>query len=166
MTWKIISGFQQNKYEAESISRENQNSSESERLPSNKSIITELFRKYTKSNLRGYDDPIFDLRWIIKGLLGGLLLIKNQLPFFVLHAFSSMTVTPSHREDFHGMIYAFFKNALPAFAFKNKEQQIKGDRKQKIQRGHTFCAMELKEAGIKFMKAEGESLFDIEFENG
>ena len=26
--------------------------------------------------------------------------------------------------------------------------------------------MELKEAGIKFMKAEGESLFDIEFENG
>ena len=24
-----------------------------------------------------------------------------------------MTVTPSHREDFHGMIYAFFKNALP-----------------------------------------------------
>lgn len=58
------------------------------------------------SNLRGDDDPIFNLRCIIKRLRRDLLLIENQLPFFVLHEFFAMTMMPNDTEDFHGMIYS------------------------------------------------------------
>ena len=40
-------------------------------------FMTELFRKYSTSNLRGDDDPIFNLRCIIKRLRRDLLLIEN-----------------------------------------------------------------------------------------
>ena len=61
---------------------------------------------------------IFNLRWIIKGLRRDLLLI----PFFVLHEFFAMIVTPNDREDFHGMIYAFFESALPGPSYAHNSQ--------------------------------------------
>ncbi|KAH9681098.1 transmembrane protein [Citrus sinensis] len=155
-------------------------------------FITELFRKYSMSNLRGDDDPVFNLRWIVKGLRRDLLLIENQLPFFVLHEFFAMTMMPNDREDFHGMIYAFFESALPGAGYahnsqhypieikhlvefihlnwqpspsrmRNKNSKVTADRKY---REVIRCATELEEAGIKFMQAEEESLFDVKFENG
>ncbi|KAK9180280.1 hypothetical protein WN943_029488 [Citrus x changshan-huyou] len=52
------------------------------------------------------------------GLRRDLLLI----PFFVLHEFFAMIVTPNDREDFHGMIYAFFESALPGPSYAHNSQ--------------------------------------------
>ncbi|KAH9680866.1 transmembrane protein [Citrus sinensis] len=137
-------------------------------------FMTELFRKYSTSNLRGDDDPIFNLRCIIKRLRLFLISFKNQLPFFVLHEFFAMTMMPNDTEDFHGMIYSFFGSALPVdfmhlnwqpspSRMRNNNSKVTADRKY---REVIRCATELEEAGIKFMQADGESLFDMKFENG
>ncbi|KAK9180376.1 hypothetical protein WN944_026567 [Citrus x changshan-huyou] len=158
-------------------------------------FMTELFRKYSMSNLRGDDDPIFNLRCIIKRLRRDLLLIENQLHFFVLHEFFAMTMMPNDTEDFHGMIYSFFGSALPGVGYahnsqyypieikhlvdfmhlnwqpspsrmRNNNSKVTADRKyREVIRWHR-CAAEIEEAGIKFMQADGESLFDVKFENG
>ncbi|XP_024042409.1 UPF0481 protein At3g47200 [Citrus clementina] len=117
---------------------------------------------YSMSNLRGDDDPIFNLRCIIKRLRRDLLLIENQLPFFVLHEFFAMTMMPNDTEDFHGMIYSS-TTMLPSPSRMRNNSKVTADRKY---REVIRCATELEEAGIKFMQADGESLFDVKFENG
>ncbi|KAJ4722905.1 hypothetical protein OWV82_006337 [Melia azedarach] len=154
-------------------------------------FITELLRKYKMANLRENDDPIFRLHCVIKKLRRDLLLIENQIPFFVLREFFAMTVMPDEADDFHEMIYAFFEHALPGTGYAHYSEspikikhlvefihhnwqpscsrtmrntrKVTGERKY----GEVIrCATELEEAGIKFTTVEGESLFNIKFENG
>ncbi|KAJ4722911.1 hypothetical protein OWV82_006342 [Melia azedarach] len=152
-------------------------------------FITELLRKYKMANLRENDDHIFTLHCMIKKLRRDLLLIENQIPFFVLGEFFAMTAVADEADDFHEMIYAFFEHALPGAGYAHysespithllefihhnwqpsssrtmrNSRKVAGERKYKEV---IRCATELEEAGIKFMKVEGESLFDIKFENG
>lgn len=71
-------------------------------------FIIELFR-YTAQN--EWNDPIF---WIIgiPGKMGcDLLLVDNQLPFFVIQKFCDMTKTP--KEDFHELVSKFLSYVFP-----------------------------------------------------
>lgn len=100
-----------------------------------------------------------------------------------------MIVTPNDREDFHGMIYAFFESALPGPSYAHNSQYYPIEIKHLVEfmrlnwkpspsrrknnnsnvterkyREVIRCATELEEGGIKFMQVDGESLFDVEFE--
>lgn len=43
-------------------------------------FIIELIMKFSKSNKRDKDDPIFKMGWMIMTLQHGLMLLENQLP--------------------------------------------------------------------------------------
>ncbi|KAJ4722909.1 hypothetical protein OWV82_006340 [Melia azedarach] len=82
-------------------------------------FIVELFRRCEMSELNDnndpdfYKDPVFNTFWIKKKLGRDLLLVENQLPFFVLQKFFNMTVMPKERNNFLQMIFAFFVPLLP-----------------------------------------------------
>ncbi|KAJ4722915.1 hypothetical protein OWV82_006346 [Melia azedarach] len=153
-------------------------------------FITELLRKYRRPELRDVNDPIFNLSWMTKKLARDLLLVENQIPFFVLQEFSGMTLMPGEEKLFRPMIYSFFRILIPGHYCgqysDNSVQEIKhllgfihdswlpspsGMRSPEIVTESCDwdlirCATELKEAGIKFMEVKGDSLFDIRFDNG
>ncbi|KAJ4722912.1 hypothetical protein OWV82_006343 [Melia azedarach] len=91
-------------------------------------FIVELFRKKaeigesTKSN-----DPILNSYWMMKKLRRDLLLVENQLPFFVLKEFYDMTVMsnmPNEQNEFLQMIINFFIPLLPNKRLKNNVSMI------------------------------------------
>ncbi|KAB1224356.1 hypothetical protein CJ030_MR2G007771 [Morella rubra] len=55
------------------------------------SELRELFRMYANKNSRNDSDPIFQMSWMLPGLKRDLLLLENQLPFFVLTKLFEMT---------------------------------------------------------------------------
>ncbi|KAJ4722913.1 hypothetical protein OWV82_006344 [Melia azedarach] len=101
-------------------------------------FITELLRKYKMANFRENDDPIFSAGYAY---------------------YSESPMSPvNHLLEF------IHHNWQPSCSRTMRNcRKVTGERKY---REVIRCATELKEAGIKFMKVEGESLFDIKFENG
>jgi hypothetical protein len=61
-------------------------------------FIIELFRKFTKKDLRDECDPIFQFGWMFCSLTRDLMLFKNQIPFFVLTKLLEVTVV-SNKQD-------------------------------------------------------------------
>uniref|UniRef100_A0A2P2MPH9 Uncharacterized protein n=1 Tax=Rhizophora mucronata TaxID=61149 RepID=A0A2P2MPH9_RHIMU len=177
-------------------------------------FVVELIRKMTDRKLVGAHDPIFKFQMILDSVKRDLLLLENQLPFFILKTLFDMTLMPNQESNFIELIFKFFRvfpgsgykredqhslqniqhllglmhdNWLPSpkgmEAYKNTgERETQSSRclilwpancgrkrqneKDDDTRSHMRCATELKEAGIKFKRAEGCSLFDIKFENG
>ncbi|KAB1224341.1 GDSL esterase/lipase CPRD49 [Morella rubra] len=71
-------------------------------------FIIELFRKFGMGNLRDKCDPIFQTCWMLSGLVHDLLLLENQLPFFVLTRMLEMTRCPSEPQDLIDLALNFF----------------------------------------------------------
>ncbi|KAK3187801.1 hypothetical protein Dsin_027362 [Dipteronia sinensis] len=156
-------------------------------------FIIELFRKNKMIDLRENDDPIFKLDWMLPFIARDMFLLENQLPFFVLwELFSKSTEIPDdHTKSLFKMILYFFNGILPGAVFTKVDEypieQIKhlvgfvhniwlpspagmeAYNKINIDKNHwrfICCATEIQEAGIKFLKVEGGSLFDIKFDYG
>ncbi|XP_052290152.1 UPF0481 protein At3g47200-like isoform X2 [Citrus sinensis] len=90
-------------------------------------FIVELIRKFSR-HLRGYDDPRhlredddpnFKLSRILFLIARDMILLENQLPFFVLWKLFIMTEMPNdpRNESFLVMILRFFKGILPGNGF-------------------------------------------------
>lgn len=62
-------------------------------------FIIELFRYWGLKSLRDADDPIFRHERILSQLRHDILLLENQLPFFVLNQLFNMTKTGDNQED-------------------------------------------------------------------
>ncbi|ESR33817.1 hypothetical protein CICLE_v10005120mg [Citrus x clementina] len=126
-------------------------------------FIVEVFRKF-RLEMEGRrhndpalgqgNDPIFELSWMLPSIAQDMILLENQLPFFVIWKLFSMTELPNSASDksFLVTILRFFNGILPG----------KGCRRDDVYR--------IQEAGIEFRKVEvdkdDDSLFDIKFENG
>ncbi|GLT60248.1 hypothetical protein SLA2020_330210 [Shorea laevis] len=124
-----------------------------------------------------------------------LLLVENQLPFFVLSELLNMTGEPNQAnvdQDFIDMALDFFGRVMPGYGkgidslvisdqnIKNllslvhdswvpSPEAIRNYNNSKAYRGWNFkhSATDLHEAGIKFKKTKNEkSFFDLKFENG
>ncbi|ESR34127.1 hypothetical protein CICLE_v10006434mg [Citrus x clementina] len=148
-------------------------------------FIVELFRKF-KLDLWDDDDDVFQTSWVRKKLGRDLLLADNQLPLFVLQEFFDATKMPEDKEtNFQDLILSFLSKALPLQLLKVSKIGLSSDLDPNIKHLLGFihnyvpriirpayaenwnfivCATNLKEAGIKFEKIEGESLLSIDFD--
>ena len=54
-------------------------------------FIVEVIRKFRLPELRGEDDPIFKLGWMLPSMARDMILLENPLPFFVLGKLFIMT---------------------------------------------------------------------------
>ena len=153
-------------------------------------FIVEIFRKF-KLDLWDDDDNVFWTSWVRQKLGRDLLLADNQLPLFVLQEFYDITKMPEDEEtNFQDLILGFFsKVVLLVQLLKVAKIGLFWDIDPKINHSLGFIydyywegvprfiplpyaknwnfiisATNLKEAGTKFEKIEGESLFSIDFD--
>ncbi|KAL9408630.1 hypothetical protein AB3S75_047081 [Citrus x aurantiifolia] len=152
-------------------------------------FIVELFRRF-KLDLWDDDDNVFRTSWIRKKLGRDLLVADNQLPLFVLQEFYDITKMPEDEEtNFKDLILGFFSKVLPVQLLKVSKigPFLELDPKITHLLGFMYnyywqwaprfvpppydenwnfiiSATNLKEAGVKFEKIEGDSLFSIDFD--
>ncbi|KAK4857188.1 hypothetical protein QYF36_025474 [Acer negundo] len=156
-------------------------------------FIVELVRKNKMIDLRENDDSIFKSDWMLPFIARDLFLLENQLPFFLLsELFSKSTEIPDDRtKNLLNMILYFFNGILPGAVSTKVDEypveqikhlvgfvhdiwlpspaQMEAYRRIDINKNpwkFICCATEIKEAGIKFLKVESGSLFDIKFDYG
>ncbi|KAM5552982.1 hypothetical protein ABKV19_025298 [Rosa sericea] len=61
-------------------------------------FLIQLFRKCNDPKLRAFDDPIFNMDCMFHFLCHDILLLENQLPWFVIHSLYGLTVDIYHDE--------------------------------------------------------------------
>ncbi|GMP77744.1 hypothetical protein CsSME_00033912 [Camellia sinensis var. sinensis] len=156
-------------------------------------FVIELFRKYAKKELRGPDDPIFNMPENLHKVRCDLILHHDQLPpFFVLVEFFAIqddTFSCLAQYKLIDLALLFFENWVghPLKLSRNNGNQIHEikdlvDLVQKalsvpiaaetsitmesdIELHFINYAIELQEAGVKFKRMKGNNL-EIKFQNG
>ncbi|KAJ6934290.1 hypothetical protein NC651_009356 [Populus alba x Populus x berolinensis] len=141
-------------------------------------FIVELIRKYNKSP--GVNDIVFRVAWIHSSIETDMLLLENQLPFFVLLELFTMT-SEQNEKDLFGMALSFCRQIFPGLGNHTiPENECRHLLDMLYYSGYQLpdssgspndndCnfirnAKELQEDGIKFKKREGSSrLFDVVF---
>ncbi|XVF65079.1 hypothetical protein PTKIN_Ptkin09bG0217900 [Pterospermum kingtungense] len=150
-------------------------------------FLIQLVRKFARTTL--IDDPVFKIGGFHAILCRDMLLVENQLPFFVLWELFQMIENPND-DIFIYITINFFGVILPGKGcirdslksitevkhllglindcWHPSAVEMKAYRKKtkKIEWSFMHCATELQEAGIRFRKVGGNSIFDIKFENG
>lgn len=71
-------------------------------------FIVELVRDSFRRKLKENDDHPLPTHYILRAVLRDLLLVENQLPFFILERLFDMTVIPNQRNNFVELIVDFF----------------------------------------------------------
>ncbi|KAL7177195.1 hypothetical protein ACSBR2_030516 [Camellia fascicularis] len=154
-------------------------------------FIIELMRKFEMAFLRDKNDSIFQMDWIVSSLQRDLMLFENQLPFFILCKLFDEVEVPNQHNRLIYLALCFFRDLLPGPGHRecdgNSHFEIRhllglihnnwlpsflgivpnGDGSNKKENWRFIPnTIELREAGVKLVKIEGASLFDIKFENG
>ncbi|XVE81430.1 hypothetical protein DITRI_Ditri15bG0062700 [Diplodiscus trichospermus] len=121
-----------------------------------------------------------------------MLLVENQLPLFVVWELFCMVKSKAVKHIFMQAIFEMLRQAVPGkvlsrnelnswtldikhlleFTYhwcyhpSTSEMNYNREKNQDVEWKFIRCATELQEAGIKFVLVEGNSIFDISFENG
>lgn len=149
-------------------------------------FIIELFRRAAYEAMHDSTDPILKMPWLGSTLMIDLLLLENQLPFFVLEEFFNMTkyqndeslisLAIAYFDGFCGtkhvegvklesidkvthLLGLIYYSRLPTLATMKKENGMKFTRS-------INPATELIEAGISFEKDSEGCIFNLNFTNG
>ncbi|OAY55411.1 hypothetical protein MANES_03G151900v8 [Manihot esculenta] len=138
-----------------------------------------------------FEDPILGFDHMLIRLRLDLLLVENQLPFFILgELLVTSNLIPNLESRFSGVMEEVwtYKGFLPRPArlyrsiqlteikhllelehgnYQPSPERIEVYEKKRTKNGRiTRCAIELREAGIKFKSIETHNLFAISFVNG
>ncbi|KAH7518836.1 hypothetical protein FEM48_Zijuj09G0213600 [Ziziphus jujuba var. spinosa] len=151
-------------------------------------FLVELFRKETISELRSMDDPIFNMACMHQFLYHDLLLLENQLPWFVLQYLFNLTMENDQRTlSLTELVLKFFQACFPLTnhskssprldlenlhivdlirnvlisSFPGVQSGPKPEKPKLIP-----CVTELIKAGVKFTKSSSDNMMDIVFTNG
>ncbi|KAA8525400.1 hypothetical protein F0562_007255, partial [Nyssa sinensis] len=144
-------------------------------------FIIELLLRFNFYDLRDENEQLFEL-WIWRDLMHDLILLENQVPFFVLEEFFNLTFA-SCPDNFPSLLQFtlwVFKsrneqNKLPNFEVRHFTDLIRTfylPTSSRLSRsaGEEFkflhSATELHEARVKFKVGSSKCLLDIKFKNG
>ncbi|KAK3188571.1 hypothetical protein Dsin_028132 [Dipteronia sinensis] len=153
-------------------------------------FIVELFLKSAIKGLKRRNDPIFSTPGLLYRVRCNLIMIENQIPFFILQELFQIVQIPKQcHHSITDLAFIFFKIMIPGDHLLHKEkfsqesnhlldlvrhcylptvQRIQA--KKNVIQNYKFrgTATELKESGIKLMRARRrvENLLDIKFNKG
>ncbi|GKV45293.1 hypothetical protein SLEP1_g52398 [Rubroshorea leprosula] len=124
-------------------------------------FIVELFAKLSDESC---NDSLQSMnRLCLNNILEDLILVENQLPFFVLWEFLGIA-SQDRRTWIEGIIVSY-KGVMPKL--KNLGSMPEGKQGERhVKWDFIRSATKLREAGIKFRRGNEHDLFDIKFENG
>ncbi|KAH6780306.1 hypothetical protein C2S52_011543 [Perilla frutescens var. hirtella] len=155
-------------------------------------FIIELIRNYWFDDLRENNDHIFQFDQILSQIRHDLMLLENQLPFFVLNQLFNMTKMEDPEDSIYHLLLFFVKDIFPwsdvskpdprsdillnadhllglvyqyCFSFSSKYfiENNGGKQNNFVQ---TFSASELKQSGIRLKGSKGITLWNITFMDG
>ncbi|GLT33112.1 hypothetical protein SLA2020_077250 [Shorea laevis] len=155
-------------------------------------FIIELLRKDANQVQKDRDDPIFSMSCMLQFLYQDLILLENQIPWFVLECLFDLTSDPSRRKSLVQLALEFFGNIfsserLPvdsklftnqdinhildllriSLVFPARETKLEKQSQQVPEGWQPFpSATTIKESGIKFMKVNSTTILDVKFVNG
>ncbi|KAF8031376.1 hypothetical protein BT93_D0541 [Corymbia citriodora subsp. variegata] len=159
-------------------------------------FIVELMRLYHKSNQHGeyVEEPIFATRWMLPNITRDLLMLENQLPFFVLQEIYKLTTFREEENSLNKLALLFFEPLGPQkgeyseiklqdqgehhhllclfhSSFVPSDYHPRRSRRARWNRHDNFPGKFwlqevriLRRSGVKFKRNPG-SLLNIEFEN-
>ena len=150
-------------------------------------FIVDFFRKIGNIHPFEPDDPLVSMSWVFSFFLRDLLLLENQLPFFVLERLFDITKMPGEESgpSLASLALGFFNNTLlrPEVILQ-KHSDLKGKhlldllRLSFIPEEHEVgihdhppthliqCVSKLRKAGIKLMPGNSDSFLTVKFRNG
>ncbi|XP_025013649.2 UPF0481 protein At3g47200 [Ricinus communis] len=146
-------------------------------------FIIELFRRFVKIVPTNADDPLFKMPWVRKVLVTDLLLLENQLPWFVLDCLFNLTKSDndSERTPLPQLAHNFFRGSALRTRVIQVDLRLQNKHLLDFQRniillgseefedGHFLpipCVTELLQAGVDFAVGETHNLMNITFKNG
>ncbi|XP_030534253.1 UPF0481 protein At3g47200-like [Rhodamnia argentea] len=146
-------------------------------------FVVEVFIRNHWPEHRDENDEIFSKQWMKNGVFHDVLLLENQVPFFVLEELYNLT-TLRTTVTFFKLSYEYFKDVLHGHELAGTRIQVRHlvdyvralqlpsfprdkSSKQAKKFELTRSAKELQEAGVKFRQAEGtSSVLDVVFRDG
>ncbi|GKV41391.1 hypothetical protein SLEP1_g48934 [Rubroshorea leprosula] len=153
-------------------------------------FIVELFRKQDAGVVpRGKNDPIFSISCMLQFLCHDLILLENQIPWFVLELLFSSTGGSSESKsllqlalDFFDDMFLYDHSPIQLDLFANEEIQHildllrsslvlpLGEEQGKVKSVKSWqpipSATSIKESGISFRKVRSSSILDVKFRRG
>lgn len=159
-------------------------------------FIIEVIRRFHHRDSTCKNDPIFQIKWIMKSLQRDFTLFENQIPFFVLCRLFDLIESPNQHNRLIQLALFFFQSLSPGPTYEHRAKRFSSSREVKhlldlihshwqrptsenevsidvddsvpIERESRFIhsATELKEANVRFRKRKSNALFDVEFKNG
>ncbi|KAF8364770.1 hypothetical protein HHK36_033256 [Tetracentron sinense] len=150
-------------------------------------ILLLFLQEYYIDLLEDTIDPVYDTTWMFSAIMRDMILLENQIPFFVLEQLFLLSVVPNQDDPCPSLLeltLVFFKyllkiDEIPETISTSQVQHLldfirscllpssitvlpDGDRSCDV----TRSATELHEAGVKFRMGESNCLLDISFRNG
>ncbi|KAH7856617.1 hypothetical protein Vadar_003568 [Vaccinium darrowii] len=149
-------------------------------------FILEIFRKDAWLVHRDIDDPLYETSWMYENLYHDLILLENQIPWFILERLFNLTLSDHEQEqDFLSkLVLAFFETTMLMTMpgeYKPKGREIKhildllhnsilcsSQENEPTEYPWEFFphVTELLRAGVKFEKGARADILDIEFSDG
>ncbi|CAM8985299.1 unnamed protein product [Rhodiola kirilowii] len=87
-------------------------------------FVVELLRLYHKSLKEKIDDAIFTTRWMLRTLQRDLLMLENQLPFFVLEELYEVTKLDEQEPPLIELVLEFLNPLLPRTNYVTKFKNV------------------------------------------
>ncbi|TYH04135.1 hypothetical protein E1A91_A09G254800v1 [Gossypium mustelinum] len=150
-------------------------------------FLIELFLKYVIKGLKRRGDYVFNTSGLLYELRCDMLLLENQIPYFILQRLFEIVPIPNHcKLSLTELAFRFFRDMIPGdhrlhlakfgqegnhfldlirHCFLPTVPRIKAKQQEEV-RGLPYKASKLKDAGIKLKKATTEDLLDIKFVKG
>jgi hypothetical protein len=156
-------------------------------------FLIELFRKAGKQKLFGFNDPLATMAWAVPYIYGDLLLLQNQIPFFVLERLFETSKMPGESDASLSLLALRFFNkvmqrpnqVIESFTFRRNQtvpfhllDLVRSSfltphlEQSKKNEGNTqtcrliHCISKLRRAGIKVELREADSFLDVKFGKG
>ncbi|KAG6736321.1 hypothetical protein POTOM_060933 [Populus tomentosa] len=146
-------------------------------------FLIELFRKDQDTYLREDDDPIFSVSCMLQYLYHDLILVENQIPWFVLERLFKMTAEPGNATTLAQLALRFFQIIFssdpPPIVPSNQGPKhlldllrnwlvLSSGKEEEGEMGWEPIpsVTNLVYAGIKLKVGKSRSILDIKFQNG
>ncbi|KAI8527995.1 hypothetical protein RHMOL_Rhmol12G0117300 [Rhododendron molle] len=149
-------------------------------------FLIELFRKDTWLVPRHKDDPIYNTAWMLENFYHDLILLENQIPWFVLECLFNLTVSVHEQEDdfLIKLVLRFFETMMLMTVpgeYKPRGREIKHildllrssllSSSEDIEHTNTNWELfpsvtDLLTAGVSFKKGIPDDILNIEFSKG
>ncbi|KAL4295948.1 hypothetical protein GQ457_12G005110 [Hibiscus cannabinus] len=149
-------------------------------------FLIELFLKFVVKGLKRRGDYVFNTSGLLYELRCDMLLLENQIPYFILQRLFEIVPIPDHcKLSLTELAFRFFRDMIPGdhrlhlTKFGQEGNHLldlirhcflptipRSKVKQEEVRGLPYKASKLKAAGIKLKRASTEDLLDVKFVKG